>query len=68
MDPNVRMYKVVEGQIAELVPGPATVVDGKPTKTWVVRRWLRKRDRMKFAAHPNCVRANEGRVGEGIVK
>lgn len=64
MDPNVRMYKVIEGQIAELVPGPSTVVDGKPTRTWVIRRWVRKKELLKWATHPNCVRPNEGRVGE----
>jgi len=62
MDPNVRMYKAINGQVAELVPNKAPEPGAD---AWRIRRWLKRQERMKFAAHPNCVRANEGRVGEG---
>lgn len=54
-------YKVFpNGQIAEFVPEKAT--EGE---TWVIRRWLTNKERFKFPSHPNVVRCNEGRIGEG---
>lgn len=52
-------------QIAELIPRMSIDHNNIAVRTgWQLKRWLTKKDRLMFPAHPNVVRCNEGRIGE----